>query len=140
MAELKESRKETEQTRQEMGAVDLKPGEQEGMREESAPGTVKSRAMEKRKREIEERRKDIEAKRRKLKGKEDDEPEVGPPEPPKQAVEPASSQNADPFAALEAQSPPSRKDKGKAKQTATSGTSAADDFLAQLERELMGKR
>jgi hypothetical protein len=60
MEELKAAREETEKTRQELGAEDIKPGE-EGM---TADG-VKSRAMEKRKRELEERRKLIEAKRKK---------------------------------------------------------------------------
>jgi hypothetical protein len=67
MAELKAARTETETIRQELGAVDLKPGEVEGMQADTG---MKSRAMEKRKRDIEERRQLIEAKRRKLKNNE----------------------------------------------------------------------
>jgi len=62
MAELKASRDETTKTRQELGAQDIMPGQEEGM---TADG-VESRAMEKRKREVEDRRQMVEAKRRKL--------------------------------------------------------------------------
>jgi len=62
MAELKASREETTKTRQELGAEDIMPGQEEGM---TANG-VESRAMEKRKREVEDRRQMVEAKRRKL--------------------------------------------------------------------------
>ena len=62
MAELKASRDETTKTRQELGAEDIMPGQEEGM---TADG-VESRAMEKRKREVEDRRQMVEAKRRKL--------------------------------------------------------------------------
>lgn len=62
MAELKASREETTKTREELGAEDIMPGQEEGM---TADG-VESRAMEKRKREIEDRRQMVEAKRRKL--------------------------------------------------------------------------
>ncbi len=55
MEELRQARHETEMTRQELGAVDLKAGEVEGMQE--APNALRSRAIEKRKRELEERRK-----------------------------------------------------------------------------------
>ena len=70
MEELRQASVETEKTRAEAGAVDLRPGEVEGMRvgeeDESTPGpSTKSRAAEKRKREIDERRKLLEAKRRK---------------------------------------------------------------------------
>jgi len=62
MAELKASREETTKARQELGAEDIMPGQEEGM---TADG-VESRAMEKRKREVEDRRQMVEAKRRKL--------------------------------------------------------------------------
>ena len=55
MEELKMAREETEKTRQETGAVDVRPGEVEGMKDVSGNGGtvgVKSRAMEKRKREL----------------------------------------------------------------------------------------
>ena len=65
MAELKAAREETDKVRQETGALDLKPGDVEGMQDSSG----KSRAAEKRKRDLEERRKVLEAKRRKTKGK-----------------------------------------------------------------------
>jgi len=64
MEELRQVRQETEKTRQELGAVDLKAGEVEGMQE--APNPLRSRAIEKRNRELEERRKAVDAKRRKL--------------------------------------------------------------------------
>lgn len=67
MQELKASREETERTRAELGAEDVRAGEIEGMKDNrSSVGAVKSRAMEKRKRELEERRKLLESKRRKL--------------------------------------------------------------------------
>lgn len=66
MEELQQARHETEKTRQELGAVDLKAGEVEGMaQQDDAPNALRSRAIEKRKRELEERRKLVEAKRRK---------------------------------------------------------------------------
>jgi hypothetical protein len=71
MAELKASREETTRIRQESGAADVRPGEVEGMREGEDSGTlasVRSRAMEKRKREIDERRQMLEAKRKKIRG------------------------------------------------------------------------
>ncbi|KAJ7637716.1 hypothetical protein DFH06DRAFT_1002281 [Mycena polygramma] len=66
MDELKSARDETERTRKEAGAVDIRPGEVEGMQDSDSAATGKSRAMEKRKRELEERRKLLDAKRRKL--------------------------------------------------------------------------
>ncbi|KAI9512053.1 hypothetical protein F5148DRAFT_974107 [Russula earlei] len=64
MEELRQARQETEKTRQELGAVNLKAGEVEGM--QAVPNPLRSRAIEKRNRELEERRKAVEAKRRKL--------------------------------------------------------------------------
>jgi hypothetical protein len=66
MEELRSARQETTKVRQETGAVDLLPGEVEGMQEEGGTAGVKSRAMEKRKRQLEERRRLVDAKRRKL--------------------------------------------------------------------------
>src|ERR1700730_13872286 len=48
LEELMSARQETERTRQETGAVNVKPGEIEGMREDLSVG-ARSRAMEKRK-------------------------------------------------------------------------------------------
>jgi hypothetical protein len=152
MEELKGAREETEKTRQELGAEDIKPGG-EGM---TADG-VKSRAMEKRKRELEERRRMIEAKRKK--------PRVAAPSgegaipsgptpaasPPKESqpqhpprlpavgdLRPKSSAAAvhDPFAFLEAQTTHSgHKKKGKDNMP-----DEADSFLSQLEQEFLASR
>lgn len=65
MEELRKVRGETEKTRQGTGAVDVLPGEVEGMVAPAGAGLSKSRAMEKRKRELEERRRLLDAKRRK---------------------------------------------------------------------------
>jgi len=103
MEELKNAREETGKTRAELGAVDLRPGEVEGMN----GGTGKSAALEKRKRDLEERRRLVDAKRRKKVGS----PpvvETGENEATVQAAKPEPA-NCDP----------------------------ADDFLAQLERDLM---
>ncbi len=142
MEELKQARVETEKTRAEAGAVDLRPGEVEGLRGGegteggAGPSTTKSRAAEKRKREIEERRRLLEAKRRKK-----DPTTSGPVDQdttskPVKGVSPPSSN--DPFALLEAQatSAPQSKAAGGSKQT-----SDADAFLAGLERDILhGKR
>lgn len=162
MAELKASRDETERTRQEMGAVDVKPGEVEGMQDDEAggSGTVKSRAMEKRKREIEERRKLLNAKRRKVKGGTEEQqlaaeatlqPTEGPATPVFTAgieipVFKAAAASADPFKALEIQEqaqsraskPSNSKGKGKAKADAPP-INEADAFLAQLELDMLSK-
>lgn len=141
MEELKQARVETEKTRAEAGAIDLRPGEVEGLRGgegddgAAGPSTTKSRAAEKRKREIEERRRLLEAKRRKK------DPSSGPVDQdttskPVKATIPVSSN--DPFALLEAQaaSAPKSKAVGGSKQT-----SDADAFLAGLERDILhGKR
>ena len=132
MEELKTAREETKQTREDTGAVDVRPGEVEGMREASGPST--SRALEKRRREIEERRALLEAKRRKTKmTPEDGIIPLDSATPPATFVATAN----DPLATLE-----------KAAtsvstlveiRTATSGYSAADAFLAQLEQEILQK-
>ncbi|KAF8807029.1 hypothetical protein BYT27DRAFT_7100554 [Phlegmacium glaucopus] len=155
MEELKASREETTKMRQELGAVDIKPGEVEGMRDGEAPGTtgtVKSRAMEKRKRELEERRKMIEAKRKKPKLDGDAASRVNadaasetPSLPSHSGAQPMEVREAnaaqptissDPFAALESQTLSSIKGKKKAIPVATE----ADTFLADLEQEFLGSR
>ncbi|KAL5526112.1 hypothetical protein ACEPAG_7450 [Sanghuangporus baumii] len=141
MDELRKAREETERARRDTGALDVKPGESEGLAtvvgdgEEKGKETAHSRAMEKRKREIEERRKLVEAKRRKLKGGD------------KESGAPASAKNAteriDPFASAEADAiVKSRKSKSRRDQKApasTPSTNSADDFLAALEHDLIAK-
>ena len=156
MQELDALREETAKTRQELGAVDIKPGDIEGMRDGEAPGTVgatKSRAMEKRKRDLEERRNMIEAKRKKLKlhdgaasrvnaNTASEAPSLSthsatqPMEVKKlDVVQPTIS--SDPFAALESQALSSNI---KEKKKAVPATSEADTFLADLEQEFLGSR
>jgi hypothetical protein len=133
MEELKSTRLETEKTRQEMGAVDIKPGEVEGMRDEGAPAGVKSRAAEKRKRDIEERRRIVDAKRKKQKGGEGGPSTSGKirnPEP----IDSGAPVASDPFAALEKSNNKIRGDVSKK----TSAARDADMFLAQLEQEILG--
>jgi hypothetical protein len=142
MEELRSARMETEKTRQDAGAVDLKPGEVEGMRDDSTTaGVSRSRAMEKRKRDIEERRKILDAKRRKVKGGETTagrgfEPDTA------EAVALEVQDTSGPFAAPERQvtdssDRPNRKGKQKGTNDSVPKTEA-DDFLAQLEREILG--
>ncbi|CDO72466.1 hypothetical protein BN946_scf184980.g7 [Trametes cinnabarina] len=138
MEELRKAREETERTRAETRAEDLRPGEIEGLNvgAEDTAGPFKSRAMEKRKREIEERRKLLEAKRRKIASpkepKEDTTPRLTGSEPAK--TPPASS---DSFAILEAQS---KEPKSQAKAVDPT-LDPADAFLAQLEHDIIaGKR
>jgi hypothetical protein len=122
--------------------VDLKPGEVEGMRDDSTTaGASRSRAMEKRKRDIEERRKILDAKRRKVKG--DEAPAVGGLEPDTSETATLEAQDTSgPFVALERQATnasdrPNRKGKQKGTNDSVPKTEA-DDFLAQLEREILG--
>ena len=153
MEELRMAREETEKTRHETGAVDVRPGEIEGMRLD--PGgvgasIVRSRAMEKRKREIEERRKMIDAKRRKVKG---DAGEMSNPAPPSgSGLSTSKSQTAaggvaipspprpaaDPSAGLQAKSTLIR-EKGNVNVKATPA-SEADSFLAQLEQDFLASK
>ena len=156
MEELKASREETAKTRQELGAEDIKPGEVEGMRDGEAlgtVGTVKSRAMEKRKRELEERRKMIDAKRKKPKLEDDAASRikaVTASELPSvfahsdsQLTKVMESDTAqltmsnDPFAALESQSLSSGV---KGKKKAVPVKTEADAFLADLEQEFLESR
>lgn len=147
MEELRKARTETEKTREQTGAVDLRPGEVEGMvaPAESAGGSglKSSRAMEKRKREIEERRKMLEAKRRKKNPGAESSGSSSKPTPPASIT---ASTPSDPFAALEAQvslaKPPNVSSKGKQKASTTlppQAQSDADAFLAALERDVLKK-
>jgi hypothetical protein len=160
MEALKQARMETEKTRQETGAVDVRPGETEGMHEGQAEGTGKvsggSRAMEKRKRELEERRKLIEAKRRKVQeskssedGQKDESVEFGPiplpvappafQKPPVRA--PAPQEAHDPFAVLEASISPTPSSTPKAKGwNRAEPVNEADAFLLRLEEEFLSSK
>ncbi|KAG7089776.1 hypothetical protein E1B28_011429 [Marasmius oreades] len=138
MEELKTTRKETEQARADAGAVDLRPGEVEGLVGEAQTGIVKSRAMEKRKREIEERRKMVEAKRRKVKPTDDFSQHKAEAQRPEVFVATAT----DPFAALEA-APKSREEKQKIKckeTTVGEVPNEADAFLARLENDILKRK
>ncbi|KAG1779149.1 hypothetical protein EV702DRAFT_124115 [Suillus placidus] len=144
MEELRSARMETEKTRQDAGAVDLKPGEVEGMRDDSTTaGASRSRAMEKRKRDIEERRKILDAKRRKVKG--DETPVDRGFEPDTSgAVMLKAQDTSGSFAvperqATDASDRPKRKGKQKGNNVSVPKTEA-DDFLAQIEREILGGR
>lgn len=144
MEELKKAREETGKTREELGAVDVRPGEVEGMiqgGEGAGEQLKKSRAMEKRKRELEERRKMLDAKRRKkIHGDEPASTSIKPEEqsptiPTSTPKKSATAQTLDPFATLEAQALPSKSDvKGKNKMK----ENPADEFLAALERDILG--
>lgn len=116
MEELRLSREETEKARKESGALDVKPGDIEGMQGSGMIG--QSKAMEKRKREIEERRKLLYAKRRKV------QPD---PQVPSTSTPPTKSETVaapdGPFVALGPRST----------------MKEADDFLAQLENDLKKK-
>ena len=120
MEELRQTRNETEMTRQELGAVDLKAGEVEGMQE--APNALRNRAVEKRKRELEERRKLVEAKRRKLLNGNNSPAAAAATQPP------ARAPSSEPIAAVPI--------KATAAPNPNAASSAADSFLAALERDL----
>lgn len=131
MEELLNARKETVEVRQETGALDLKPGEAQGLRADGGVGSrgkAQSAAMAKRKKELEERRNMIQTKRRKLAGNgaRSGSPSNGAPTsghadtpisvpPSSSAPGPNKANMGDPFAVLEAQA------------------SAAPDPLAALE-------
>jgi hypothetical protein len=125
MEELKTHREETGKTRVDFGAVDLKPGEVEGMHigggvdGAGGSGTSKSAAFEKRKRDLEERRKLVDAKRRKKIG---DPPVIEPHPTPSLPTE-------------------GNKDEAQTAFKPESGKSVSlnptDDFLAKLERDIM---
>ncbi|CAA7267147.1 unnamed protein product [Cyclocybe aegerita] len=167
MEEMKASREETERMRRNLGSEDVKPGEVEGMQDDSGntgEGVARSRAMEKRKREIEERRKLLDAKRRKLKKSDTPEASNPPTSTPttmattttasgEERGKTTSSVSDDPSATLDnaskAQHPnadpfaalesqTSKESKGK--QKAQPASSEADSFLAQLEGEFLASR
>lgn len=141
MEELKAARMETEKTRHDTGALDVKPGEIEGMQ---ASGT--SRAMEKRKRQLEERRKLIEAKRRKIQQPKDGgKPAAGSEAaaPLSPAAPPMPAVPADPFAALEAAAAVATQattSKSQGKTKAAEPASDADAFLSRLEEEFLASK
>ena len=129
--------RETAEARRETGAVDVRPGEVEGMQaaEPFVPGT--SRAQAKRRRELEERSRLLaERKRRKKGGDEAEAPKDTPPPPPPKVAETSAVSAAapiDPFAALEAQT---KTNQGSSSRRHTP-PNAADAFLAQLEHDIM---
>ena len=131
MEELKNVREETEKTRKDLGAVDILPGELEGMRE----GPTKSRAMEKRKREIEERRRLLEEKKKKRKISPS--AESGNIARVQAETRTTSLPEADPFAVLESIAAPKPAPFAK-KSQATSD--AAGVFLAQLQQEFLSAK
>ena len=157
MEELRKAREETEAKRREMGAVDVKPGEVEGMAPERGEGKARdgkgkdverSRALEKRKRELEERRKLVEAKRRKTKGGGGDvtgqKDGAGESSEKVEVKNPMAVAEVETMAKTESTKSKSRWDKkggsGKGAGKSASTTNAADDFLAQLEQDLVRKR
>ena len=131
MEELKDARDETGKTRAELGAVDLRPGEVEGMQDGSGVGgsggggTGKSAALEKRKRDLEERRKLVDAKRRKKIGN----PSVA--EPPSNSS-PSTMESQDTAQTAERSS--------KLQSVNVVASNPADDFLAQLEKDIISGR
>ena len=131
MEELKNVREETEKTRKDLGAVDILPGELEGMRE----GPTKSGAMEKRKREIEERRRLLEEKKKKRKISPS--AESGNIARVQAETRTTSLPEADPFAVLESIAAPKPAPFAK-KSQATSD--AAGVFLAQLQQEFLSAK
>lgn len=134
MEELKSVREETEKTRQESGAIDVLPGEVEGMQE----GSTKSRAMEKRKREIEERRKLLEEKRKRRKGSPSADSGNATPTPASETQTKPPPKDIDPFTFLESTAAP--KFAPPTKTIRASPPDAADAFLAQLEHEFLTNR
>ncbi|KZT41313.1 hypothetical protein SISSUDRAFT_1059653 [Sistotremastrum suecicum HHB10207 ss-3] len=121
MEELRKTREETQKNRTETGAVDILPGQSEDVKDAEEGGLSRSRAMEKRKKDIEDRRKMIEAKRRKL--------THHLPEPD---FVPSSSSPSS------AQPPPAHS--AKSHIPAPPAATDADDFLVNLERDLLSKQ
>ncbi|KAJ4494983.1 hypothetical protein C8J55DRAFT_554587 [Lentinula edodes] len=142
--ELKSRHLETDAIRKEMGAVDVLPGEIEGMQVPEVRSSVKG--SEKRKREIEERRKMLDAKRKKV-GTVIEEPQLDTVSAStsgtttslkRNSQTPGLPQQVDPFSALESATfskPPPNKGKGK-----SSSQHDADEFLAQLGNEMLNKK
>lgn len=143
MEGLRIAREETEKTRREGGAVDVKVGEVEGMvasGPDDGTSNARSRAAEKRRREVEDRRKLVEAKRRKLKGERQD-LEHQAPGPATPAIIPNgekhglnSTASDDPFSALEAKT---QNAEPREKKAESSSANMADEFLAKLEHDLV---
>lgn len=150
MEELRSARVETEKTRRETGATDVRPGEGSGIVDGvGADGEVmgsasNSRAMEKRKKELEERRSLIEAKRKKMK---EAKSKVVGEEPPTTTTKLDTKANEegqlDPFSMVEKtqRKDDTKPEKGKSRwdEKRTPKDIAADAFLAQLENELVKK-
>ncbi|KAH0832948.1 hypothetical protein J3R83DRAFT_11920 [Lanmaoa asiatica] len=138
MEELRAAREETKKTRDDLGAMDTRPGEVEGMRAES--GQTTSRALEKRKREIEQRRALLEAKRRKTKVVPEGDGVTG--QASSSVTPPVTSVANDPFAALEKRADMSTSRTPEVSETRSTkgGYSEADAFLAQLEQDMLKKR
>ncbi|KAF5367431.1 hypothetical protein D9758_003675 [Tetrapyrgos nigripes] len=138
MERLNAARDETKEIRQKTGAVDVRPGEVEGMRaDESMEGPAKSRGTEKRKRELEERKRAIAAKRRKVLGVEKA-PENLPQSSDQTEGEvpifmAAAPSAVDPFAVLETSVQGEGKGKAKAKAALHDD---ADAFLASVEKDI----
>ncbi|KAF9236729.1 hypothetical protein BU15DRAFT_49660 [Melanogaster broomeanus] len=136
MEELRVSREETKKTREDLGALDVRPGDVEGMREEEGRSSG-SRALEKRKREIENRRALLEAKRRKVKAEGD----TATPSSLSSNAPTASLVSSDPFAMIEqASASTSHTPKTSDMHPTKAEHVDADSFLAQLEQEMFRKR
>ncbi|KIK95423.1 hypothetical protein PAXRUDRAFT_140684 [Paxillus rubicundulus Ve08.2h10] len=133
MEELRVAREETRKTREDMGALDVQPGEVEGLREEGESSG--SRALAKRKREIENRRALLEAKRRKAKTEE----VVATGSSSTSTAPPTSLVSRDPFATLE-QVSACNPHAPKPLDTRPANYVDADSFLAQLEQDMSKKR
>lgn len=140
MEDLRGAREDTKKTREDLGAMDVRPGEVEGMREESGQST--SRALEKRKREIEERRTLLEAKRRKSKVTPEGDGDGVTGQASSSVTNPAMFVASDPFVTLEkkAVATASCTPETSEARTIKGGYSEADAFLAQLEQEILKKR
>jgi len=129
MEELRLAREETEKSRQDVGAVNVKPGDVEGMQAEGS----RSRALEKRKRELEERRKLLDAKRRKTKGNDDSKDQsnlLSTAEPGYTiSIQPFHSVPDNGVIASDAQPP-----------AVATMKDLADDFLARLEKDILDRK
>ncbi|KAI0671610.1 hypothetical protein C8Q78DRAFT_1078406 [Trametes maxima] len=139
MEGLRQAREETERTRAEVGAEDVRPGEVEGMQADMAAGagSSKSRAMEKRRRDREERQRLVDAKKRKVAGNGNGAEANSPPTLDNSREPPPSTRPvpSDPFAALEAQSKESKGTEGKAK-TRVPALNETDAFLAKIAESI----
>lgn len=140
LAELKSNHIDVQAIRAQTGAVDVRPGEVEGMRAPESSLDNRS-ALEKRKRELEERKKMVDAKRKKTMGNVGSQPVANfaksaaghVPEINHNSL--SSAAPVDPFALVEAAtfSMPSLK--------TTSSLHDADEFLAEMHNTLLpGKK